>query len=207
MKKISLFLACVLLFACLLPAAVACADATISSSKKQFCSYCGNQIPADSKFCMYCGKAVIYPSSGSSSSSSSSYSSWGPWSSWSTTPVSATETRQIETRTVTTGYNMVHYGTQEAVPPYYRVFRNFSVRKNMSAYGARESYGEKHFTRTVSAALLRNAQRYEPGACITGDYSGYQRGTTTAYYFGDDKYVWFIESEQQVREYRYRNLY
>ena len=37
-------------------------------------------------------------------------------------------------------------------------------------------------------------------------YRGYQMGTSTAYNFGDDKYVWFIESEdtQAVTEYRYR---
>ncbi len=37
-------------------------------------------------------------------------------------------------------------------------------------------------------------QTYEPGVLIQGDYGGYQIGTDTANYFGDDKYVWFIES-------------
>ena len=132
---------------------------------------------------------------------------WSSWSSWSRTPVSATDTRQIETRTVITAYNMVHYGTQKAESPYYRVFRNFSVRNNMDAYGARASYGEKHFTRTVTPSELSNAVKYEPGVYIYGDYPGYQEGTSTAYYFGDDKYVWFVESTQRTTEYRYRTMY
>ena len=92
------------------------------------------------------------------------------------------------------GYYMVHYGTQEAASPHYRMFRNYSIKKNYSYYGARESYGEKHFTRYVDAYMLTYAKTYAPGTLIKGDYGGYQRGTSTAYSFGDDKYVWFIES-------------
>ena len=92
------------------------------------------------------------------------------------------------------GYNMVHYGTQMAVPPHYRMFRNYSINEAYGEYGARESYGEKHFTRTVDADMLSNAKTYEPGSLIKGEYAGYQKGTDTAYSFGDDKYVWFIES-------------
>ena len=89
---------------------------------------------------------------------------------------------------------MVHYGTQEAVSPYYRMFRNYSIKNKYSYYGARESYGEKYLTRYVDAYMLSNAKTYEPGTLITGDYGGYNKGTSTAYSFGDDKYVWFIES-------------
>lgn len=92
------------------------------------------------------------------------------------------------------GYNMVHYGTQMAVSPHYRIFRDYSINEAYGEYGARESYGEKHFTRYVDASSLSSAKTYEPGSLITGDYAGYQQGTDTAYSFGDDKYVWFIES-------------
>ena len=92
------------------------------------------------------------------------------------------------------GYNMVHYGTQMAVSPNYRMFRNYSINGEYGNYGARESYGEKHFTRYVNADMLADAKTYELGSLIKGDYAGYQEGTETAYSFGDDKYVWFIES-------------
>ncbi len=92
------------------------------------------------------------------------------------------------------GYNMVHYGTQSAIPPHYRMFRNYSINEAYSEYSARESYGEKHFTRYVDASMLANANTYEPGSLVLGEYAGYQEGTDTAYSFGDDKYVWFIES-------------
>ena len=89
---------------------------------------------------------------------------------------------------------MVHYGTQMASSPHYRMFRNYSINRAYSYYGARESYGEKHFTRYVDAYMLSYAKTYEPGTLIKGDYPGYQKGTDTEYSFGDDKYVWFIES-------------
>ncbi len=92
------------------------------------------------------------------------------------------------------GYNMVHYGTQTATSPHYRMFRNYSINEEYGKYGARESYGEKHFTRIVDADMLANAKTYEPETLIQGEYAGYQKGTETAYSFGDDKYVWFIES-------------
>ena len=98
-------------------------------------------------------------------------------------------------------YHMVHYGTQEAEDPYCRVFRNYSINGDYKAYGARKSYGEKHFTRIVTEEDLANAQQFEPGVLVKGlldNYMGYQYGTTTAYYFGDDKYVWFIESQEIV---------
>ncbi len=92
------------------------------------------------------------------------------------------------------GYNMVHYGTQMAASPHYRMFRNYSINEEYGKYGARESYGEKHFTRYVDADMLANAKAYESETVIQGEYAGYQKGTETAYSFGDDKYVWFVES-------------
>ena len=206
-KKICLFAACVVMIACILPVfgmIAAEADWYSYDTVKLFCSSCGKQIPTESNYCMYCGHPVVFSSARPSSTPAQR---WGEWSAWSTTPVSATENRQIETRTVITGYNMVHYGTQRAEYPHYRVFRNFSVRNDMEGYGARASYGEKHYTRTVSASTLSNAVKYQPGTFISGDYAGYQEGSTTAYYFGDDKYVWFVESTNRTTEYRYRYSY
>ncbi len=131
---------------------------------------------------------------------------WGAWSSWSTTQAYATDTRQVQVRTVETGYNMVHYGTQTDNSPHYRMFRNYSIQANLGDYNASASYGEKYFTRYVTPEMLAYATTYEPGEYIEGEYSGYQKGTTTAYSFGDDKYVWFIESPVTRTEYRFRDL-
>ena len=204
-RNLCLTIACMMLMACILPViGLSTAEAGWYSydTTKLYCSACGKQIPTESNYCMYCGHAVVFTPSYQTPAPS-----WSSWSSWSRTPVSATDTRQIETRTVITAYNMVHYGTQKAEAPHYRVFRNYSVRNNMDAYGARASYGEKHFTRTVTPSELSNAVKYEPGVYIYGEYPGYQEGTSTAYYFGDDKYVWFVESTQRATEYRYRTRY
>ena len=102
---------------------------------------------------------------------------------------------------------MVHYGTQKAEEPHYRVFRNFSIKGCYDQYGARDSYGEKHFTRYVSADMLDKARTYSPGTFVNEDYTGYQEGNQTAYYFGDDQYVWFIENAVTTTEYRWRYVY
>lgn len=163
-----------------------------------YCSNCGHLISSDYTYCPYCAHYV----------SSYSYTpAYGTWSSWSKTPLYPSSSRQIETRQVIVGYNMVHYGTQEAASPHYRMFRDYSIKKNLSRYGARESYGEKHFTRYVSASTLSYAKTYAPGTLITGNYGGYQKGTSTAYNFGDDKYVWFIENAVYATEYRWRSIY
>ena len=164
-----------------------------------YCSQCGKSIPAESKYCMYCGSAVVRLETKTNPE-------WGSWSSWSTTRVYASDTRQVQRRTVEEGYNMVHYGTQVADPPYSRMFRNYSIKANLGDYNARASYGEKYFTRYVTPGMLKYAVKYEPGEHIEGEYAGYQCGNTTAYSFGDDKYVWFIESTVTRTEYRYRDL-
>ena len=136
---------------------------------------------------------------------------WGTWSEWSLTPVASSWNREVETQKSVYGYNMVHYGTQVETEPHYRMFRSYSIGNNYKAYGARASYGEKHFTRFVTATQLANARRFEEGTFIKGSYvlegyGGYQKGSGTAYYFGDDKYVWFIESRAEKTLYRYRDL-
>ena len=138
------------------------------------------------------------------SSNSDLYSGDG-WSSWTRTPIARTYGTEVETRSTVIGYHMVHYGTQMDYPPkFYRMFRSYSISKDLASYGARESYGEKHFTRYVTPEQLNSAVAYPEGTFINGDYSGYQMGHSTAYSFGDDKYVWFIESTDEVTEYRAR---
>lgn len=98
-------------------------------------------------------------------------------------------------------YHMVHYGTQEAEEPHNRMFRDYSINGNYKKFKARPSYGEKHLTRIVTAEELEQARRFEPGTVVRGvleHYEGYQYGTATAYYFGDDKYVWFVESVEVI---------
>ncbi len=102
------------------------------AGSSMFCSECGKVIDSDSKFCKYCGHRV----SAQSSYSQPSYS-YGQ--------------RII-------GYNMVHYGTQTTTSPHYRMFRNYSINKLYSYYGARESYGEKHYTWYVDANMLSRAK-------------------------------------------------
>ena len=190
-----------------------------STSSMLYCPQCGKRISADSRFCMYCGyqisastpatvspaspPPVFYPSTPSPSSSKG----YGPWSEWSTTPVYGSTNREVESRTVAEGYYMVHYGTQRAEEPHYRVFRDYSICGNYDRYNARYTYGEKHFTRYVSADMLNKARTYSPGTYVNEEYAGFQEGNQIAYYFGDDQYVWFIESAVMTTQYRWRTIY
>ena len=131
---------------------------------------------------------------------------WGDWSAWGTEPIMQSESVQVETRKTVLGYNMVHYGTQKEESPHYRMFRGFSILNEFEKYGARSSYGEKHYTRYVTADKLNAAKVYHEGELVTGDYRGYQRDRADAYFFGDDKYVWYIESIDEVTEYRCRRI-
>ena len=140
---------------------------------------------------------------------------WTEWSSWSSNPVTSSSTREVETRTnqTVTGYNMVHYGTQQAKDPHYRMFRDYSIGGDYSFYGARKSYGEKRLTRYVSAEEFYYATSYAGNGSWVSityngeNYQGYQMSSSTAYNFGDDNKVWFIESEDYriTTEYRYRD--
>lgn len=140
---------------------------------------------------------------------------WTEWSSWSSNPVTSSSTREVETRTnqTVTGYNMVHYGTQQAKDPHYRMFRDYSIGGEYSFYGARESYGEKHLTKYVTAREFYYATPYSGNGSWVSityngeNYQGYQMSSSTAYNFGDDNKVWFIESEDYriTTEYRYRD--
>lgn len=136
---------------------------------------------------------------------------WGAWSQWNTRIVTGSSSRQVETRQVVLGYNLVHYGTQQAAAPHYRMFRDYSINKNFTQYNARKSYGEKHLTSYASASQMKYATAFPPDGSfvelsLNGEiYSGYQMGTSTAYNFGDDMIIWFIESAVTQTEYRYRD--
>ena len=55
-------------------------------------------------------------------------------------------------------------------------------------------------------AISKKDLTFIKGSYVLEGYGGYQKGSGTAYYFGDDKYVWFIESRAEKTLYRYRDL-
>jgi hypothetical protein len=140
----------------------------------------------------------------SPSSGDDTWSGWSEWSSSAPNP-GANANRQVETRSVVTGYNMSVYQTQEAASPYNRVFRDHSINGNYSGYGARSSYGEFHYTATATKSETDNAAKYSNGAYISGGVgqSGYHRGNGTIYVVQGRAY--FIASEITSTEYRYRD--
>ncbi len=164
-----------------------------------YCPQCGKKILAGSKFCMFCGHSI---------SGGGVAQTWGAWSAWSTTPAYESGTRQVETRTTVKGYNMFHYRTQYRDEPHPRVFRDYSINGDYDWKYSRKSYGEKYQEKDVTASELSNAVTYSPDSknVYNGKHPGYQDGTTIAYGFSDDEFMWFIKSKDQVTEYRYRDL-
>lgn len=170
--------------------------------------------PAPTKNTTYIQGALQTPASIATPAPKHEYM-WTEWSSWSSDPVVSSSTREVETRANKTviGYNMVHYGTQQAKDPHYRMFRDYSIGGEYSFYGARESYGEKHLTKYVTAREFYYATPYSGNGSWVSityngeNYQGYQMSSSTAYNFGDDNKVWFIESEDYytTTEYRYRD--
>ena len=182
-----------------------------------YCPQCGQQIATGSKFCMYCGNAIPPVSSGSTGGNKPlpptptpkpAVPTWSSWSSWSTNPVYDSSTRQVETRTTVKGYNMFHYRTQFRDEPHPRVFRDYSINGDYDWKYSRKSYGEKYLEKYVTASELSNATVYYPDSknVYNGKHPGYQDGTTIAYGFSDDEFMWFIASEVTVTEYRYRDM-
>lgn len=99
---------------------------------------------------------------------------------------------------VVVGYNLVLYRTQENAEPHYRNFRPYSINKNYQAFGARQSYGEYHYTKYVTADELSRATVYPAGSWVPNDdchVGGYVKDDS-AYYLNQygDKNVWFVES-------------
>ena len=170
-------------------------EAMRTAEREILCSQCGRRISADSSYCMFCGQAV------------QTGGRWGPWSEWSTKPVISFAAREVEQRQVLAGYNMFHYRTQFRDEPYWRVFRNFSVNGDYDALFSRHSYGEKYVERYVTAAQLADAATVRSDSWNVYPKKGFQDGVTTAFDFGDDEFLWFIDSAVYETMYRYRDLY
>ncbi|MBQ2959746.1 MAG: hypothetical protein IJE09_00800 [Oscillospiraceae bacterium] len=141
--------------------------------------------------------------------------SWGEWSDWTTDIPESKENRQIDQRETIIGYNMVVYVTQEAREPYYRNFRDYSIKDNLKAYGARESYSEKCFNLFVSEELLNSSKKYSQGTFIPyideEHVEGYNRGNDVAYVIEapiDSEgrcYPFFVKDTETETQYRYRD--
>ncbi len=169
-------------------------EALLTAEREILCAQCGRRISSDSSYCMFCGQAV-QPSS-----------RWSRWSEWSTKPVKSSATREVEQRQTLIGYNMFHYRTQFRDEPYWRVFRNFSVNGDYDALYSRHSYGEKYVERYVTASELADAVTVWPDSWNVYPRKGFQDGVTTAFDFGDDEFLWFIDSAVYETMYRYRDL-
>ncbi len=143
-------------------------------------------------------------------------SGWSPWSEWSSTPVYESDTREVQEKEVLVAYDMAVYVTQEDKSQnHYRNFRDFSIKGEFENYGARDSYGEKHFELQISPEQLDKAATYGPGEHIPskGDLyvGGYNMSSKTAYVIPialDSQgryYPLFIMSEIKEVQYRYRD--
>lgn len=140
---------------------------------------------------------------------------WGPWSKWDNVVYADSDTREVEQREVIVGYNMVVYVTQENKEPHYRNFRDYSIKDKLEAYGARESYSEKHFELYVSAELLKCSKEYGQGVFIPyideEHVEGYNRGNEVAYVIEipvDSEgrcYPFFVKDTETEIQYRYRD--
>jgi putative cell wall-binding protein len=138
------------------------------------------------------------------------YGTWGAWSGWSDAYASASENRQVESQRLVTGYNMFVYQTQEAVDPFHRVFRSYSINRNYSGYGARASYGEFLYETFASKAEVDGAARYQENVMIQKNVvqNGYNRGGGVMYVVETkghgEKRAYFIKNEINETQYRYR---
>lgn len=131
--------------------------------------------------------------------------SYTAWSDWSTSSPEEKTNREIKTREVTEGYNMVVCVTQQT--NYCRNFRDSSVNGNFSENGLRSSYGEFIYRRYASKADIEAAATCSPGTYIQqdgGHVGGFYKGAGTAYFLNDG-YYWYIESPVTRTEYRYRD--
>ena len=130
------------------------------------------------------------------------------WSEWSTTVPESKEGREIQTRDVTIGYNMVTYltMTQQGV----RQYRSYSVGGNYAAYGLKASYGEFHYSYYAAKAAIDAADTAAEGSYVNyaSNTRGWNMGVGTACvgWGVQDCLVWFIESPVTQTEYRYRDV-
>ena len=86
---------------------------------------------------------------------------YGEWSGWSTEQPEQRAGREIDTRRVTVGYNMVTYITRNYNVQ--REYRSYSIGGNYSAYGVSAAYGEIHYTYYASKESIDAADTCSEG--------------------------------------------
>ena len=105
---------------------------------------------------------------------------------------------------LTIGYNMRSFCTKSEKASDTFMFRDYSIKQTLSENNADFAYGEEYRTRYVTVdELIRAAAFSASGTPIEINYDGQTRyalpmGTTTAYDFGDDGRLWFVESAVTV---------
>ena len=87
----------------------------------------------------------------------SEWGEYGEWSAWSFNAVSASESRQVEKKSVHTGYYMDTYNTMSTGGA--RQFRSFSIDGKFSSYGCSSSYGEYHKSTTMTLSEANSVPR------------------------------------------------
>ena len=136
----------------------------------------------------------------------SAWGSYGSWSSWSTTPAYDSDSRDAESKSEHTGYNMVVYNTMSTGGS--RQFRSYSVNGNYSSYGCSSSYGEYSYTKHASISEVNSATTVAAGKYTSScTYPGYNKDSKTGYILDlyGEKYVFFISSNTYTTYYRYRD--
>lgn len=137
----------------------------------------------------------------------SEWSEYGEWSAWSFNAVSASESRQVEKKSVHTGYYMDTYNTMSTGGA--RQFRSFSIDGKFSSYGCSSSYGEYHKSTTMTLSEANSVPKVAEGAYASNcSFPGYNKGNGTGYILtwqDGGTYVFFISGNVYNPNYRYRD--
>ncbi len=132
------------------------------------------------------------------------------WSGWQTNHPGYVDGRQIESKEVIDGYNVVSFIYQKAVSPYQRVYLSHSINGQYSAYGFRSSYGEHPRSGVATKEQIDTARRVNPGTYMStpSRAAGWLQGDGTIYFIPtlwEGWEPWYIQSEIKHTEYRYRD--
>lgn len=137
----------------------------------------------------------------------SAWSDYGAWSSWSTTAAYDSDSRDAETKSEHTGYNMIVYNTKSTGGS--RQFRSYSIAGKYSSYGCSSTYGEFNYSMWASVSTINSATTVASGKYTSAcTYPGYNKDSKTGYVLTTswgDKYVFFISSNTYTTYYRYRD--
>lgn len=137
----------------------------------------------------------------------SEWGEYGEWSAWSFNAVSASESRQVEKKSVHTGYYMDTYNTMSTGGT--RQFRSFSIDGKFSSYGCSSSYGEYHKSTTMTLSEANSVPKVAEGAYASNcGFPGYNKGNGTGYILtwqDGATYVFFISGNVYNPNYRYRD--